>query len=165
MARPSSHRVAVLRGTLETLYCFFLFRIRDFHSLWLLIPKHFSIKRNNFESPKPFQINLKVWTSPLSLAATNGIPIKRSLFLRVLRCVSSPGSPTRLKVGSTQSEERVGFPIRKPPVGNDCMTTHRRFRSLAYVLPRLLVPRHSPFAFIIPKPCILFPSYFCLHDS
>ncbi len=34
---------------------------------------------------------VKIWASPFSLAATNGIP-KRSLFLRVLRCFSSPSS-------------------------------------------------------------------------
>jgi len=47
--------------------------------------------------------------------------------------------------------ERVGFPIRKPPINNDCIMSHRRFRDLAHVLHRLLIPGHPPVCLIYPQ--------------
>ena len=54
-----------------------------------------------------------VWANPLSLATTSGIA-DCFLFLRVLRCFTSPGSPLAT-MDSSQAEEvlpSTGFPIR-----------------------------------------------------
>ena len=56
-----------------------------------------------------------VWALPLSLAATQGITCC-FLFLRVLRCFSSPGSP---RIAYTFSHTMTGHhPGRVPPFGH-----------------------------------------------
>ena len=55
-----------------------------------------------------------VWANPLSLATTRGIVVY-FLFLRVLRCFTSPGS-LPATMNSSQAEAvlpATGFPIRK----------------------------------------------------
>ena len=55
-----------------------------------------------------------VWAIPLSLATTDGIAVC-FLFLRVLRCFTSPGSPPAA-MDSPQAETVLpvtGFPIRR----------------------------------------------------
>ena len=53
-----------------------------------------------------------VWALPRSLATTGGI-ICYFLFLRVLRCFSSPGSPLPSMYSTADTAEAVGCPIRK----------------------------------------------------
>ena len=57
-----------------------------------------------------------VWAPPLSLAATQGIDLF-FLFLGLLRCFSSPGSPPLAMCSpvNTRAFPRVGSPIRVPP--------------------------------------------------
>ena len=116
MARPSSHKVAVLRGTLELPPIFSLFLIQDFHFLWLSIPEHFDIKKKYYaESETPrltSRFGLLRFRSPLLTEY-----LKRGLFsfgyldVSVLRVVLPTITP-----GYSILTERVGFPIRKPPI-------------------------------------------------
>ena len=55
-----------------------------------------------------------VWAVPLSLATTDGIAVC-FIFLRVLRCFTSPGSlpVTMYSSRDTAALPAVGFPIRK----------------------------------------------------
>ena len=48
----------------------------------------------------------RVWANPRSLAATGGITFC-FLFLRVLRCFSSPGSPPHIRADGGPSDRRV----------------------------------------------------------
>jgi hypothetical protein len=69
------------------------------------------------------------------------------LFLRVLRCFSSPGSlphPYEFRVG--YPPKRMGCPIRKS-TGHSLFTGSPSLIAGYHVLHRLLVPRHSPYAF------------------
>ena len=79
---------------------------------------------------------------PRSLATTEGI-IVYFLFLQVLRCFSSPGSPHRLAVipaycagGLSHSEIR----------GSRVICTLPRLIAAYHVLRRLCEPRHPPYA-------------------
>ena len=70
-----------------------LFRLRDFYSLLWCFPTLFVY--NFFLDVRVLTPNIllySVWAPPLSLATTRGIVIY-FLFLRVIRCFSSPGSP------------------------------------------------------------------------
>ena len=82
----------VSRRTLDTAKFVNLFDYRTFTSFGL----PFQIVRLSFTSlyrgPYPKLIINLVWAVPISLATTFGIAIC-FLFLRVLRCFSSPGSP------------------------------------------------------------------------
>ena len=87
-----------------------------------------------------------VWANPRSLAATDGITIC-FLFLRVLRCFSSPGMPP-----STLCIQVVvlpitgsGFPHSEIPGSKPAYSSPRRI-VVRHVLLRLLVPRHPPCA-------------------
>ncbi len=155
MARPSSHSVSVHRGTLEHLTESFLFKIRDFHSLWLPIPRHSFIEKTmhtRVRNTPPIKsgFGLLRVRSPLLTEF-----LLRFLFLRVLGCFSSPGSHPHFLAKAGRPINRAGFPIGRPSAYNDCITSRRRFRGLAHVLHRHSVPRHPPFALLIPKPCIL----------
>ena len=81
-----------------------------------------------------------VWALPLSLATTEGISY-RFLFLRVLRCFSSP----RSLLHKEDTSKLVGFPIRKSPADNACYGSPRLI-AVIRVLHRFLVPRHPPYA-------------------
>ena len=79
-----------------------------------------------------------------------------SLFLWVLRCFSSPGSP-RPPMGSAddaQAYPRAGFPIRASPAQTVAHPSPRLF-AVYHALLRLLSPRHPPYAL----------SSFALRDS
>ena len=70
-----------------------------------------------------------------------------SLFLWVLRCFSSPGSP-RQSIASpddTRASPRVGFPIRTSPALTGAHPSPELF-AVYHVLPRHLAPRHPPYA-------------------
>jgi hypothetical protein len=70
-----------------------------------------------------------------------------SLFLRVLRCFSSPGSlhPPMYSAGSTWAYPHVGFPIRASVAQAVAHTSPRLF-AVYHALLRLLTPRHPPYA-------------------
>lgn len=90
-----------------------------------------------------------VWALPLSIATTQGIDIF-FLFLRVLRCFSSPRSPRNNAVTGLQP---AGLPIRTPPDHNLFAVT-RRFSQLtaSFIASRSLGIHRS----------LLYPSLFVL---
>ena len=67
------------------------FRIRGSHPLWPAFPKPFSYPCMYLLQSEPHGARTMVWPLPISLAATLGITCC-FLFLRLLRCFSSPGS-------------------------------------------------------------------------
>ena len=71
---------------------FFGFRLRGFHPLWPVFPVPFHYPKKSSMQSEPRNARTSVWALPRSLAATGGI-IFYFLFLRLLRCFSSPGSP------------------------------------------------------------------------
>ena len=83
---------------------------------------------------------------PLSLATTHGITIC-FLFLRVLRCFTSPRSPPTAiysPLGNTTSLV-LGFPIRTSSDPRSVGSSPRHIAA-SHVLHRLPVPRHPPCA-------------------
>ncbi len=70
-----------------------------------------------------------------------------SLFLRVLRCFSSPGSPRQSMCSpdDAQAFPRAGFPIRTSPALTGAHPSPELF-AVYHVLPRHLAPRHPPYA-------------------
>ena len=79
-----------------------------------------------------------------------------SLFLRVLRCFTSPGSPRAAKQrGSTVSQCWV-TPFGDPGI-TGCLTPPPGLSQSGHVLHRLLVPRHPPSA---PNPWLAINNHF-----
>jgi hypothetical protein len=88
-------------------------RLRGCHPLWRTISGHFSFTSE--EEARPLTLHLpqvslwdSVWTFPISLAATKGIPCW-FLFLPLLRCFRSGGS-------RSVKEHILGSPIQVSPV-------------------------------------------------
>jgi len=94
------------------------------------------------------QSTRQVWALPLSLAATYGIQLMY-LFLRVLRCFSSPGSLPHLWRGYPDLH-RDGFPHSETAGSQDVGSLPATI-AVNCVLFRLLLPRHSLFAFFFDK--------------
>ena len=87
-----------------------------------------------------------VWAVPLSLATTNGIAVC-FLFLRVLRCFTSPGLPHAAMYSPHASAAlpAEGFPIRTSTDQN-LVSGSPWLIAATHVLRRLLEPRHPPHA-------------------
>ena len=87
-----------------------------------------------------------VWAGPLSLAATCGIA-DCFLFLRVLRCFTSPGLPPATMYSSRAVGvlPPTGFPIRTSTDQN-LVSGSPWLIAATHVLHRLLEPRHPPHA-------------------
>ena len=83
---------------------------------------------------------------PLSLATTHGITIC-FLFLRVLRCFTSPRSPPHPMYSDAGDTTSLvpGFPIRTSS-DQRSVDSSPRLIAASYVLHRLPVPRHPPCA-------------------
>ena len=122
----------------------FTFRLRDSHPLRLAFPDPSTSAPN--PSVLPF--------NPQRLAVGFGLlpfrsPLLResSLFLRVLRCFSSPGSPPMTMCSSWDARAfpHAGFPIRTSSVLTVVHTSPRLF-AVYHVLLRQLTPRHPPCA-------------------
>lgn len=93
-------------------------RLRGCHPLWQAISGHFNLVSEEAAGPLTLhlpQVSLwdSVWTFPVSLAATKGIPCW-FLFLPLLRCFRSGGSRS-VKEHSTP-KSWVRSPIRVSPV-------------------------------------------------
>ena len=82
-----------------------------------------------------------VWALPRSLATTGGITVC-FLFLRVLRCFSSPGSPHHKMMPGLQPGGLSHSEIR----GSMVTCTFPRLIAAYHVLHRLREPRHPPCA-------------------
>ena len=87
-------------------------------------------------------VTWKVWATPRSLATTGGI-IVYFLFLRVLRCFSSPRWPPAIgRMSSLQDDGLSHSEIR----GSTVICTYPRLIAAYHVLRRLREPRHPPCA-------------------
>ena len=85
------------------------------------------------------------------------------LFLRVLRCFSSPGLPSSAYVFNRRylGFALGGFPHSDIPGSMSTCDSPRRFGAYPVLL-RLLVPRHSPYALNNLTSKIVICNYFCL---
>jgi len=119
----------VPRGTREHRRETNAFRVRGYHPLWLAFPDH-SAKRQFCHSlglpPRPSrapQPPHSIGRRTTKLYGFRLLPFRSpllreySLFLRVLRCFSSPGSPRRPmdSAGDAWAFPHAGFPIRVSP--------------------------------------------------
>ena len=96
-----------------------------------------------FSGPNPGgAVTHPVWARPSSIASTKGFTFC-FLFLRLLRCFSSPGSP-RLR-GSAVA--RTGLPHSDIP-GSKVICTSPELFAACHVFLRLLKPRHPPSALV-----------------
>ena len=97
---------------------------------------------------EPRHARTPVWALPVSLAATSRITCC-FLFLRLLRCFSSPGSPP-IRYGLAYRILEVcssGFPHSEISGSLDICSSPKLFAAY-HVFHRLLVPRHPPYALI-----------------
>ena len=93
-----------------------------------------------------------VWALPRSLATTGGI-IGYFLFLRVLRCFSSPGLlPELIRIAGLQPAGLPHSEIR----GSRVACTYPRLIAACHVFHRLLEPRHPPYALAYFRLCVRF---------
>ena len=127
------------------------FRLRDCHPLWSDFPDGSPIETSLPGHPhaphNPGWTRVhSVWAVPLSLATTNGIA-DCFLFLRVLRCFTSPGLPPAAmnSARDTAALPAVGFPIRTS-TDQSLVSGSPWLIAATHVLRRLLEPRHPPHA-------------------
>ena len=127
----------------------FRFRLRDCHPLWSDFPDGSPIETSSRVIPTGprnprWTCVHPVWANPLSLATTNGITAC-FLFLRVLRCFTSPGLPHTTMYSSHASAAlpAVGFPIRTS-TDQSLVGGSPWLIAATHVLRRLLEPRHPP---------------------
>ena len=71
--------------------CQLIFRLRGFHPLWPASQNRSAKFVESIMRSEPRDARIPVWALPFSLAATHRITCC-FLFLRLLRCFSSPGS-------------------------------------------------------------------------
>ena len=95
-------------------------------------------------------LTCQVWADARSLATTCAIVVY-FLFLRVLRCFSSPRSPHDHMVSSSLM---TGFPIRTS-AGHSAFAAHRRFSQLVTSFVASESHRHPPCALV--RFSFLFP--------
>ena len=91
--------------------------VRGFHPLWRAVSGHFSFASEEAAGPLTLHLPLvsqrdSVWTFPVSLAATRGIPCW-FLFLPLLRCFRSGGSRS-VKEHRDSEESWWEVPLRYP---------------------------------------------------
>ena len=139
------------------------FRLRDSHPLWSSFPECSAIHQfGNFPTgPKPRPIrshDTSVTTlSGLHNKGLGSSPFARRysgnhscfLFLRLLRCFSSPRSPHKPMDSVCDAEvlTSAGSPIQKSP--DQCLfSSSPKLIAAIHVFHRLLAPRHPPFALI-----------------
>ena len=75
MVPPVSHRVSRVRRYSGSSLMEVVFRLRDYHPLWLAFPYHSAKLFHRCVSPQPQRINPLVWPLPRSLATTSGISV------------------------------------------------------------------------------------------
>ena len=75
MVPPVSHRVSRVRRYSGSSLMEVIFRLRDYHPLWLAFPYHSAKLFHRCVSPQPQRINPLVWPLPRSLATTSGISV------------------------------------------------------------------------------------------
>ena len=122
------------------------FRLRGYHPLWPTFPCNSTIEYLALLGPYPCLYHYKqVWALSLSLATTQEIVVY-FLFLRVLRCFSSPGSPRYTMNSYNVLYPAVeGFP-HSDICGSMFICNSPQLFAACHVLLRRLVPRHPPYA-------------------
>ena len=144
MVPPDSDRISLVPPYSGYSYVVTQFQIHDFHVLWSNFPEDSSIKLQSTSlSYNPgHAVTPPVWARPSSIASTRGFTCC-FLFLRLLRCFSSPGSP-RL---SGSAVARTGLPHSDIP-GSKVICTSPELFAACHVFLRLLKPRHPPSALV-----------------
>ncbi len=143
MDPPVSHRISVPRGTQgqnQRLTC----RLPGFHRLWPAFPEPFVFSA----SPCVLPYNPARRTGRFRLLPFRSPLLGKSfLFLRVLRCFSSPGSlpETMCSSQAAQAFPHAGFPIRISPAVAGAHPSPE-LNAVYHVLHRQLTPRHPPYA-------------------
>lgn len=121
------------------------FRVRDCHTLWSAFPGSSANMSGSYRgpaTPMPLSKHRFRLIFPGSLATTTGIT-RCFLFLRVLRCFTSPGSLLVTMNSSQDSRYTGGLPHSEIPGYNACYGLPRLI-AVIRVLLRFLVPRHPP---------------------
>ena len=125
---------------------YFSLRIRNYHPLWLNFPEHSSHNQYTIAwSYYPRDASLQPWfglfpvRSPLL-----GESFIYFLFLEVLRCFSSLGSPPTPQAGMTVLQT-AGL-SHSEIHGSTVICTYPRLIAACHVLHRLREPRHPPCA-------------------
>jgi hypothetical protein len=163
MVLPDSHRISLTPRYLETYSKeLYYFHLRDYHPLWLNFPEY-SVNNIIFYSSayQQFGPNMPHDTANTTVASFNMLdglgffPFARRysgnhycfLFLRVLRCFSSPGClhiPYVFRYGCCNIT-RSGLP-HSEIFGSQVISTYPKLIAGSRVLHQLLVPRHPPCA-------------------
>ena len=95
MGPPYSHRVPRARWYLGYWICDSTFRLQDYHLLWLAFPYHSAMLcRSRYSSPYPISITTYGLASS-AFARHYSRNLGWFLFLSLLRCFSSGGSPRK----------------------------------------------------------------------
>ena len=127
--------------------CFFRFRLQDLYLLRFVFPNVFSYPNQS----------LMMVRNPIPKYGLGSSPFARRysgnrcvfLFLRLLRCFSSPGY-LLMSYGFTHGYIRIticGFP-HSEICGSKAMCASPQLIAACHVLHRLLLPRHPPYALI-----------------
>ncbi len=104
-----------------------------------------------------YAVTYTVWAIPRPLAATDGITIC-FLFLRVIRCFSSPRSLSPSLDGNTLTSQG-GLP-HSEICGSTRLCRSPQLIAAWHVLLRLLEPRHPPYALVhLNSPCALLQTH------
>lgn len=123
------------------------FRLQDYYLLWLIFPDYSTtlfLGNSNVQSYNP-----KKQASWFGLFPLRSPLLRESnffLFLRVLRCFSSPRLPsTKLWIHLVIKPNGFGFPHSE--ISGSLLTySCPKLIAVSHVLHRLLVPRHPPCA-------------------
>jgi hypothetical protein len=140
---PASHRISVPRGT-QVQRPRLTARLPGCHRLWPAFPEPFDCGA----APSALPYNPARRTGRFGLFPFRSPLLGKSfLFLRVLRCFSSPGSPpgTMCSSPAAQAFPRAGFPIRTSLAQAGAHPSPELF-AVYHVLRRQLTPRHPPYA-------------------
>lgn len=115
MVAPDSHRISRAPWYLGYPLGSLEFKIQDFHLLWLFIPKHSSIRELiHYAGPAtPLDCSKGLGSSLFARHYLGNLI--RFLFLSLLRCFSSGGSPLGAMYSRITNSKELGFPIRKSP--------------------------------------------------
>ena len=114
MVPPVSHRVSRVLWYSGSPLTQIVFRLRDYHPLWLAFPCHSTRLLSRCVGPQPRRINPSVWPLPRSLATTSGISV--DVFSWPYLDVSVQAVPHVRLFYSTHVD--TFFMCRVPPFGN-----------------------------------------------
>ena len=123
MVPPVSHRVSRVLWYSGSPLTQIVFRLRDYHPLWLAFPCHSTRLLSRYVGPQPQRINPLVCPLPRSLATTCGISVdfSSSPYLDV-----SVQAVPHLRLFDSTQVDRVLL-CRVSPFGNPGINTYVRF--------------------------------------